>query len=95
MFDDDRYFDIFIEYAKASVEDILIKITVHNRWREPALIHVLPTFWFRNTWSWSGDVPKPGLSIVPKCEHSCDRCVTLESGRLLSLLRERSGTSVH
>ena len=60
VFDDDRYFDIFVEYAKASVEDILIKITVHNRGAEPALIHVLPTFWFRNTWSWSGDVPKPG-----------------------------------
>jgi Glycosyl hydrolase family 63 C-terminal domain len=64
VFDDDRYFDIFIEYAKASVEDILIKITVHNRGPEPALIHVLPTFWFRNTWSWSGDAPKPSLSAV-------------------------------
>jgi Mannosylglycerate hydrolase MGH1-like glycoside hydrolase domain len=64
VFDDDRYFDIFIEYAKASVEDILIKITVHNRGREPAFIHVLPTFWFRNTWSWSDNVPRPLLSVV-------------------------------
>jgi len=63
-FDDDRYFDIVVEYAKASVEDILIKITVHNRGREPALIHILPTFWFRNTWSWSDDVPKPALKAV-------------------------------
>ena len=64
VFDDDRYFDIFIEYAKATVEDILIKITVHNRGREAAPIHVLPTFWFRNTWSWSGDVRKPYLSAA-------------------------------
>src|SRR4030095_5725734 len=65
VFDGDRYFDIFVEYAKASTEDILIRITLHNRGREPALIHVLPTFWFRNTWSWSGDVPRPGLSAMP------------------------------
>src|SRR5262245_2971794 len=64
IFDGDRYFDIVVEYAKASVEDILIKITVHNRGTEPALIHVLPTFWFRNTWSWSDDVPKPSLRVV-------------------------------
>ena len=95
MFDDDRYFDIFIEYAKVSVEDLLIKITVHNRGPEPAVIHVLPTFWFRNTWSWSGDIPKPGLTTVPNSRHSRDCRVTLESGRLLSLLRERAGSSVH
>src|SRR4030095_15127771 len=65
VFDDDRYFDIFIEYAKASCEDILIKITVHNRSREPASIHVLPTLWFSIPWSWSGYVPKPGLRVVP------------------------------
>jgi hypothetical protein len=64
VFDEHRYFDIFVEYAKASVEDILIKISVHNRGGQPALIHILPTFWFRNTWSWSGDVPKPALSAV-------------------------------
>jgi hypothetical protein len=64
VFDDNRYFDIFIEYAKASADDILIRITVHNRGPEPALIHLLPTFWFRNTWSWPGDVPRPVLSVV-------------------------------
>ena len=51
VFDDDRYFDVFVEYAKADPEDILIKITVHNRGPEAAEIHVLPTLWFRNTWS--------------------------------------------
>src|SRR5262245_1018064 len=61
VFDQDRYFDVFVEYAKASPEDILIRITVENRGPEPATLHVLPTLWFRNTWSWGGDVPQPGL----------------------------------
>ena len=52
VFDDDRYFDVFVEYAKASPEDILIRITRHNRGPEAATLHLLPTLWFRNTWSW-------------------------------------------
>jgi hypothetical protein len=51
-FEEDRYFDVFVEYAKADVEDILIKITVTNRGPEAANLRVLPTIWFRNTWSW-------------------------------------------
>jgi hypothetical protein len=54
IFDDDRYFDVFVEYAKAEPEDILVRITVHNRGPESAEIHVLPTLWFRNTWSEQG-----------------------------------------
>ena len=61
VFDDNRYFDVFVEYAKASPEDLLIEITVHNRGPEPATLHVLPTLWFRNTWSWGGDGPRPEL----------------------------------
>ncbi len=61
VFDQDRYFDVFIEYAKASPEDILIQIGVHNRGPEAATLHVLPTLWFRNTWSWGGNPPRPGL----------------------------------
>ncbi|HEY1897173.1 MAG TPA: glucosidase, partial [Terracidiphilus sp.] len=61
IFDDDRYFDVFTEYAKASPEDILIRITVHNRGPEAAEIHVLPNLWFRNTWSWGHGNPKPNL----------------------------------
>ena len=53
IFDDDRYFDVEIEYAKANAEDILLRITLHNRGPEAAEIHVLPQVWFRNTWSWS------------------------------------------
>src|SRR6187399_81009 len=52
VFDEDRYFDVFVEYAKASVEDILIRITVENRGPDAADIDVLPTIWFRNKWSW-------------------------------------------
>jgi hypothetical protein len=61
VFDEDRYFDVFVEYAKASPEDILIEITAHNRGPEAATVHVLPTLWFRNTWSWGGHVPRPEL----------------------------------
>jgi hypothetical protein len=50
VFDEDRYFDVFIEYAKAAPEDLLIKITAWNRGPEPASLHLLPTLWFRNTW---------------------------------------------
>jgi hypothetical protein len=59
IFDEDRYFDVFAEYAKESPQDILIRVAIHNRGPEPAAIHVLPTLWFRNLWSWltSGDRP--------------------------------------
>ncbi len=61
VFDQDRYFDVFVEYAKASPEDLLIRITVENRGPEPATLHVLPTVWFRRVWSWGGDAPRPVL----------------------------------
>ena len=61
VFDDDRYFDVFVEYAKADPEDILIRVSVHNRGPEKAEIHVLPTVWFRNTWSWGDDVDIPTI----------------------------------
>ncbi len=59
IFDEDRYFDVFVEYAKESSQDILIQVTIHNRGRDCADLHVLPTLWFRNLWSWlpSGDRP--------------------------------------
>jgi hypothetical protein len=55
IFDEDKYFDVFVEYAKADVEDVLIRITVANRGPEDAVISVLPTVWFRNTWTWNGE----------------------------------------
>jgi len=60
-FDGDRYFDVFVEYAKAAPEDLLIRITAANRGPDPAPLHILPTLWFRNTWSWPGGGTRPGL----------------------------------
>jgi len=62
VFDDDRYFDVFVEYAKAAPEDLLVQITVHNRGPETARLRVLPTLWYRNTWSSGEDSRKPSLS---------------------------------
>ena len=65
IFNHNRYFDVFVEYAKQSPEDLLIQITVNNRGPEPASIHVLPTVWFRNTWTWWPGTPKPALRQIP------------------------------
>jgi len=64
IFDEGRYFDVEVEYAKAAPEDTVCRITVHNRSSEDARLHVLPTLWFRNTWSWGGDPPRPRLTRV-------------------------------
>jgi hypothetical protein len=61
IFNDNKYFDVFVEYAKVDHEDILIKITIHNRGSEAASLHLLPTVWFRNTWAWGYDDYKPQL----------------------------------
>ncbi|WP_232296175.1 glucosidase [Terriglobus sp. TAA 43] len=61
IFAENRYFDVLVEYAKQDPEDILIQITATNRGPDTATIHLLPTLWFRNTWSWSKDATKPSL----------------------------------
>jgi hypothetical protein len=61
IFDEDRYFDVFVEYAKEGPDDILIRVSVHNRGKEAARLQLLPTLWFRNTWSWGDEGPKPTL----------------------------------
>ena len=61
VFDENRYFDVLVEYAKGDVEDILIKITLTNRGPENANLHLLPTVWFRNTWSWGNSGTRPQL----------------------------------
>ncbi len=63
VFDHDRYFDIFVEYAKATTDDLLIRITAVNRGPEPAALHLLPTLWFRNTWSWDHNGARPQLCV--------------------------------
>jgi Mannosylglycerate hydrolase MGH1-like glycoside hydrolase domain len=79
VFDDNRYFDVFVEYAKADAEDVLVRITVHNRGPEPARLHLLPTLWFRNTWSWGIDDRKPTLreaaeGLIEATHHDLGPC---------------------
>src|SRR5207248_5348479 len=74
IFDAQRYFDVFVEYAKASPEDICIRIEVCNRGPEPAPIHILPHLWFRNTWSWGPQpLPQPSIRLGPQS----DGCISL------------------
>jgi hypothetical protein len=61
IFNEDKYFDVFVEYAKADSEDVLIKVSVHNRGPQAAKLHVLPMLWFRNTWSDGEEGAKPSL----------------------------------
>ncbi len=64
LFDEDRYFDIFVEYAKAGPDDLLIQITAHNRGPEARPLHLLPQLWFRNTWSWGRKTERPLLRAL-------------------------------
>jgi hypothetical protein len=66
IFDDDRYFDVTVEYAKTSPDDILMLVTAVNRGPDAAQLDLLPTLWFRNTWSWGDETPKPELSTGPQ-----------------------------
>ena len=68
IFDDNRYFDVYVEYAKNTPEDIAIQVTAINRGTETKPLHILPTLWFRNTWSWQQDPVKPSLKIDEKNE---------------------------
>jgi hypothetical protein len=61
IFNDDRYFDVLVEYAKAAPTDMLVQISIYNRGPDDSVIHVLPTLWFRNTWTWWPEQPKPSL----------------------------------
>jgi hypothetical protein len=65
VFTEDRYFDVEVEYAKVAPSDVLIRITATNRGPDPAPLHLLPTLWFRNTWSWGDDDRRPELRAVP------------------------------
>jgi hypothetical protein len=64
MFDDNRYFDVFVEYAKADTHDVLMLITAHNRGNDDAPLHILPQLWFRNEWSWDHQMDKPEISAT-------------------------------
>ena len=73
IFDQDRYFDIFVEYAKHDSDDILARVTIINRGPDPAPLHLLPSVWFRNTWSWGYGTPRPELERLDShCIHISD-----------------------
>ena len=74
IFDDNRYFDVFVEYAKADDDDICIKVSLANRGEEEARLRVLPTIWFRNTWSWENDAESPQMKALD------EQTIELEGG---------------
>jgi len=80
VFNEDRYFDVFVEYAKASPDDILVQISVYNRGPKPADLHVLPTLWFRNLWSWESNSGKPSLQAAGGATRSVVKAVDPELG---------------
>jgi hypothetical protein len=76
IFDESRYFDVFVEYAKAAPDDVLMEVTAHNRGPDAATVHLLPTLWFRNTWAWSagGEIPRlqragSGSAVTVRASH--------------------------
>jgi len=97
IFDEDRYFDVFVEYAKSSPNDILIRVTAANRGPEAATLHLLPTIWFRNTWSWGclheGCTLKPALRQEGEgavlCEHPTLGSSTFAPVRMPAVARRR------
>src|SRR5262249_27229424 len=90
IFAQDRYFDVFVEYAKGSPEDILIRISVHNRGPEAAEIHLLPTLWFADRWSWAGETSKPVLRQV-EAASGCS-AISVQHARLGQLYLHCEGT---
>ncbi len=79
VFDENRYFDLFVEYAKAAPDDILVRITAFNRAAEAADLEILPTLWFRNRWSWNGGSARPSLSRGASAAGIA--CITAEDER--------------
>ena len=73
VFDEDRYFDVEVEYAKAAHDDILMRVTAHNRGPEPATLHLLPTLWFRNTWRDGSAKPSLDAGRRRRCSRATRR----------------------
>ena len=96
VFNQDRYFDVFVEYAKETPTDILIQISVCNRGPDPAPVHVLPTLWFRDVWSWQPETPKPSLrAVVDEERRRGRRGVGSRTRRLFPLLRREAHAALH
>jgi len=99
-FDQNRYFDVFIEYAKGDQEDILCRITAINRGTEPASIHILPHLWYRNTWAWGHNPERPSITAVDETSahtqhrHLGERWWYVDGGRGTALLFTENDTNV-
>jgi len=99
VFDADRYFDVFVEYAKGDPEDLLIRISVHNRGVETAELHLLPTLWFRNTWSWEEGASKPTIhqvknaTLLASHDHLGDRTLQCDGNPELLFTENESNAS--
>jgi hypothetical protein len=81
VFDGDRYFDVVVEYAKAAPNDVLVRLTVANRGGEPAVLHLLPTVWFRNTWAW-GRTGQEGYWPAGRIRRDADGTLAIEHASL-------------
>ncbi len=92
IFDEDRYFDVFIEYAKAAPDDICIRIKAINRGPDPAPLHLLPTLWFRNTWDFGDTAPKPTLKVVSAADFPYETTIRAEHPTLGNLLLVTNAT---
>jgi Mannosylglycerate hydrolase MGH1-like glycoside hydrolase domain len=99
VFEGGRYFDVFVEYAKASPEDLLVRIEAFNRAPEPAPLELLPTLWYRNTWSWNGDGSRPSLRAEPgsarvRAQHATEGEYVLHCDGAPELLFTENDTNV-
>jgi hypothetical protein len=84
IFDESRYFDIVIEYAKATIEDICIRIEAFNRGPDPAPLHILPQLWFRNTWAWCGQpAPEPRIQVGQEADDGT--CLITDDSEMATL----------
>ena len=88
IFADDRYFDVFCEYAKAAPDDILVEVTAHNRGPDRATLELLPTLWFRNTWAWSSGGAVPSLERTAPGDAASVRATHHELGEWLLYCEE-------
>jgi hypothetical protein len=99
VFEGGRYFDVFVEYAKASPDDVLVRIEAFNRGPDPAPLDLLPTLWYRNTWSWNGDRTRPSLRAQPgrvrvHARHSTDGEYVLDCDGAPELLFTENDSNV-
>ena len=95
IFNESRYFDVFVEYAKAAPDDILIEITAHNRGPDAARLDLLPTIWFRNMWSWDDENPKARNCSCQTAKRRTSSCSITSAARAICILKTRQQVLVH